>query len=97
MVAGNQSKSSIRSLIDSNGNKLFYFSQIQNETISFFQSLIGTKDDRVVCCSQEILEEIIQTTLPLDVVADLSWAITLKEVRSSMFSINGDKTLGLDG
>ena len=45
IVAANHSRSSIRCLIDANGNKLYSFSQISNEAVSFFQNLIGTKDD----------------------------------------------------
>ena len=97
MVAANHSRSSIRCLIDANGNKLYSFSQISNEAVSFFQNLIGTKDDQVTGCAQEILEEIIQTVLPLDAASNISKPITLEEIRSSMFSINGDKAPEPDG
>ena len=41
--------------------------------------------------------EIIQTALPLDAASNISKPITPKEIRSSMFSINGDKALEPDG
>ena len=50
MVSANQNRLSIRFLIDDNGNKLQTYSQISSETLSFFQQLIGTKDDGVSSC-----------------------------------------------
>ena len=84
-------------MVDANGNRLYSFSQISNEAISYFQNLIGTKDARVVGCTQDFLEEIIKIVLPEDAATVLSQPITPEEIRSSMFSINGDKAPGPDG
>ena len=59
--------------------------------------MIGKKDDRVIGCSQDILNEILQTTLPVDATLELSKEVTAEEIKSVMFSIDGDKAPGLDG
>ena len=50
MVAARQHRNSIKSLTNSNGNKLVTFDDISNEAITFFQKLIGTVDGEVVGC-----------------------------------------------
>lgn len=71
--------------MNAEGKKLSSFSEISNEAISFFQSLIGKKDDRVIGCSRDILNEIVQTTLPVDATLELSKEVTAEEIKSVMF------------
>ena len=97
MVAAGQSRSSIRFLIDSNGNKLTSFNQISIEAVGFFQNLIGRKDDGVKGCTQELLAEILQTVLPENARSEICRSVSLEEIKVSMFAINGDKSPGPDG
>ena len=50
MVATQQNRSSMTSLIDDEGNLLKTFPQISNEAISFFQNLLGKVDSEVTGC-----------------------------------------------
>ena len=84
-------------MIDVGGNKLITFTQISNEAVGIFKNLIGKKDEKVTGCYRELLNEILQTTLPDEVVVDLCKMVTPEEIRESMLSINGDKSLGPDG
>ena len=84
-------------MIDVGGNKLITFTQISNEAVGIFKNLIGKKDEKVIGCSRELLNEILQTTLPDEATADLCQVVTLEEIRESMFSISGDKSPGPDG
>ena len=57
MVAAQKNRNTIRVLTDANGEKLTKFSQIFDEAVKIFKSLIGTRDPAVSGCSSNILEE----------------------------------------
>ena len=83
--------------MNAEGNKLTNYTQISSEAVAFFQKLLGTVDPGVTGISQGLLEELLIAHLPSDAVHDLSKQITSEEIRSTMFSINGDKAPGPDG
>ena len=96
MVAAQKNRNTIRVLADANGEKLTKFSQIFDEAVKIFKSLIGTRDPAVSGCSSNILEEILQCSVSEETVVELNRLITTEQIKNSMFSIRGDKALGPD-
>ena len=90
-----QNRNTIRNLTSADGIKLNTFSQISEEAISFFQNLLGTKDEQVTQCN--VLPDLIQSNLTDEAVAELCKPVYAKEVKESMFVIGDDKALGPDG
>ena len=97
VMAARQNRNTIRSLTDSDGNKLTEHSQISNEAINFFQHLIGTKDEQVRGCSKDLLAEILPDSMSNEAGHELIRPVTPEEVKASMFAIDGGKSLGPDG
>ena len=96
-VAARQSRNSISYLISSEGNRISTFSDMAEEAVSFFQKLIGEKDDNVSGCPSEILSELVTSTISEEAQCDLIKPIKLTEIKSTLFAIGGEKTPGPDG
>ena len=62
LVVVQQHRNTIRSLTNSAGIRLTSFSDISKEAISFFQGLLGAKDEQIVRCN--VLQELLQSILP---------------------------------
>ena len=97
MMAAKQHKNSIISLIDLEGNRLESYDQISKEIVRFFQNLIGTVGDKVTGCPKELLKEILSVELQNEAYKELVKLVSALEVKTTMFSINGEKALGPDG
>ena len=97
MVAAKHKANYISELIDTHGNKISTYDQISQEAISFFEKLLGTADPGVVGCSTTILKELLPKVLPDEAQKDLIRPINPKEVKGTMFAIDGEKAPGLDG
>ena len=54
-------------------------------------------DSKVIGCSVETLTDILQTSIPAEAQTELIKPNTVEEVRSTMFSIDGEKAPGPDG
>ena len=91
MVA-KQNRNTIQSLTNLDGVKLISFSTIANEAISFFQGLLGKKDENVTRCL--ILLELLHNTLPREADFVLCRPITADEIRMTMFGIRERKLQG---
>ena len=96
-MAARQNKNTIRSLIDTRGNKLTEHTQISNEAINFFQHLIETKDENVTSCLKELLSEILSERTSNEAGQELIRQVTPEEVNASMFAIDRGKSPGPDG
>ena len=96
MVAAKQNKNTIKGLTDAEGNRLTSPTQISEEAVGYFEKLIGTVDENVEGCLEEILEELFPR-LPEEASTELIRPITSEEIKQSMFSIDGEKAPGPDG
>ena len=96
-VAANQNRTMVKSLINAAGIKLTTFSQISEEVVTFYKSLIGSVDVKVTGCPKQILEDVLQSFLNEEEASNLSRPIHCDEIKSAMFSIGSDKAPGPDG
>ena len=84
-------------MINDARNKLTTLSQISEETISFFQNLLGTVDSQVVGCLRNILEEVLEDALLPNKASNLCRPVTPEEIKSTIFGIGNAKAPGPDG
>ena len=97
VVAAQQRRGTIQVLTGFNGAQLTTFSQISEETVTFFKNLIGTRDPAVSEIPKNILEEVLNTSITKDIADELCMPISVEEIKQSMFSIKNKKAPGLDG
>ena len=97
MVAAQQNRSSMTSLIDDEGNLLKTFPQISNEAVRFFQNLLGKVDSTVTRRSQDVLTDLLKDKLTPEEAEELIKPVSIEEIKSTMFAIKGDKAPGPDG
>ena len=80
-----QSRSTIRALVDANGNQLTIFSKISEKAIKFFKDLIGIKDHGVTGCSSAILKDIPGEAINEEVANALSKIFLLRRSNKQCF------------
>ena len=53
------------------------------------------EDDKVAGCPLPILTELLTNLIPTEAHSDLIRPVTAEEIKSTIYAIDGDKTLGL--
>ncbi|KAK8996150.1 hypothetical protein V6N11_076397 [Hibiscus sabdariffa] len=92
-----QQKFTIRSLKTEEGVIPRSQTEIADETIRFFQNLVGSSDGVVSGCSLQLLQGLIGTSFSDGARVALSKMVTREEIKAAMFEQNGDKAPGPDG
>ncbi|XP_058192025.1 uncharacterized protein LOC131309397 [Rhododendron vialii] len=86
-------RSKILSICDEEGTRLEEPMAVKTEILRFYQQLLGTKFDQKWDSSNFQAS----SKVPNDLKVGLTQHVTAEEVRTAMFSINGDKSPGPDG
>lgn len=92
-VASNRMRNKILSISDEEGTRLEDPMAVKKEILHFYQQLLGTKFDQKWDSSNFQ----VSSKVPNDLKVGLTQHVTTEEVRTTMFSINGDKSPGPDG
>ncbi|XP_039043801.1 uncharacterized protein LOC120183093 [Hibiscus syriacus] len=90
-IALKNKRDTIRLLIDDHGNILESFDAMSFEMINFFSNLLGSTDPNIKHIDHNLLRDLLHSSLPADLVANLSKDITKKEIKDGFFSQGNDK------
>ncbi|XP_039001171.1 uncharacterized protein LOC120127313 [Hibiscus syriacus] len=63
-VSTKSKRETIRVLIDDNGNRLETYDTMASELIEYFTNMIGTENPEIKVCDQNLLQELLQYSLP---------------------------------
>ncbi|PKI58090.1 hypothetical protein CRG98_021517 [Punica granatum] len=96
-VKERNARSSIRVLYSNSDAKLEGIHEIKAEAVTFFQELLGCKDDRVVGISTTQLSHILKRKVSHTHYQSLLSPITEEEIKAALFSMGNDKSPSLDG
>ncbi|XP_039021875.1 uncharacterized protein LOC120154125 [Hibiscus syriacus] len=96
-VALKNKRDTIRLLIDDYGNRLESFDDMSSEVINYFSNILGSTDPMVKCIDHNVLKDLLHSSLPADLAANLSKDVTKNEIKDGFFSQGNDKAPGPDG
>ncbi|PKI40699.1 hypothetical protein CRG98_038954 [Punica granatum] len=96
-VKERNARSSIRVLYSNFDAKLEGIQEIKAEAVTFFQELLGRKDDRVVGISAAQLSHILKRKVSHAHYQSLLSPITEEEIKTALFLMGNDKSPGPNG
>ncbi|XP_039050258.1 uncharacterized protein LOC120191366 [Hibiscus syriacus] len=96
-VAVKRKRNTIRVLVDEGGNKLETFDSIADELVNYFTRHIGSVDDVVQGCTNNLVVDLLGYTLPACANEDLVKPVTNDEIKMALWNQGKDKALGPDG
>ncbi|OWM81999.1 hypothetical protein CDL15_Pgr001572 [Punica granatum] len=97
MVKVRKAKNSVRVLYTDVGQKLEDPSLIADEAVRFYQKLLGTTDPVVNGGDVSTLQSLLNYKVLENFARDLINPVTEDEIKSALWSMNGDRAPGLDG
>ncbi|KAI8572120.1 hypothetical protein RHMOL_Rhmol01G0173700 [Rhododendron molle] len=95
-MATNRLRNKILSITDTRGVRLEDPKEVKQVILGYFQGLLGTAFPSTGNFSSE-LRSVIRNKVSTDMQESLIHAVTALEIRTALFSINGDKAPGPDG
>ncbi|KAK8603530.1 hypothetical protein V6N13_096008 [Hibiscus sabdariffa] len=96
-IAIQQKASTVRELLDAQGNKVASYERISDLFVQFFSSSLGMVDPHVKWISNDLLKKILGVEFSSESRDSLVAPITRNKIKDVVFSMNGNKAPRLDG